>query len=175
MNIRLDNIEKFSTPYDESIIQRFFTDEDNITPSPEHEDQIIYFTGNAAKFLWNLEMKLGLSTTSKHFNSISTFNTAGKSSAEIKKYLFNLSIPFDHWVFIIEQPDTCFKLTWKMVIKYFSGLFLTDQIIWDNSFNWRLEYYHDGVFTFARGIIHNVNDEGEKLAIAVKEMNNRKY
>ena len=52
------------------------------------------------------------------------------------------------------QPNFGFLLTWKMVIKYSHNLFSgCDQSVWDKTLNWRLEYHHDGLFTYGKDYI----------------------
>jgi hypothetical protein len=73
----------------------------------------------------------------------------------IRKYLFDLGIPFSQKVLIAQQPQTGFILTWKMAIKYSHNLFRQDQVVHDRTNNWMLEYHHDGVFTFGSDLIYD--------------------
>jgi hypothetical protein len=164
MNISLENIEEFNVPLDDYIANWIFTDESEQRASIEHEDQIFPLTKEASNFLWNYEMKLG-----SEFSDQKT----------IKKYLFKLGIPFDKKVYIAQQPDTAFVLTWKMVIKYSHNLFFAnDQTVWNKTLNWKLEFHHDGEFTFGKDLIYDGQIEmiknKEKLEEALKEMEERK-
>src|SRR5688572_16600528 len=99
-------------------------------------------------------MQRPTSCSTKYFKTISTFDASTKDQKTIKAYLFDLGIPFSQKVLIAMQPDTGFVLTWKMVIKYSHNLFFAhDQIVWDRSNNWMLEFHHDGLYTFGRDLI----------------------
>ena len=170
MKIDLKNIKNYSLPLCDLEIQRFFTDENEQTPSIVHKDQIFMFKNNASKFLWDLEHNvLGFEATSKFYKHVSQFDSNDKSISEIKKYLYNLEIPFSNYVFFAEQPHLGFMLTWKMTIKYCKGIFWTDdQQIWDKTFNWKLEYNH-GIFTFGRDLIYKSNEEIERKLLEISE------
>ena len=175
MNIDLNNIVQFAVPLDSGLIVDFFTDENGSTPSAEHSDQILVFKNEASKFLWDFEHKsTGLEVKRKFFKTITYYNSNSKSTAEIKKYLYNLEIPFSNWVFIAEQPHLGFMLTWKMVIKYCAGIFWDDyQQIWDKTLNWKLEYNH-GQFAFGKNLIYHSDEEAEKTLLAIAQMKKRK-
>jgi hypothetical protein len=93
--------------------------------------------------------------------------------------LYNLGIPFGQKVFISQNPDIGFVLTWKMVIKYSHRLFwANDQTVWDKTMNWKLEFHHDGEFTFGKDLIYDgqieMHKNKEMLQTALKEMEERK-
>lgn len=176
MKLSLDNIKDFAVPLDLSIIGQFFTDEDNLIPTDEHKDQIFLFKKDASRFLWDFEHKvLGIEANPEFYKTVSTYDSNNKERAEIKKYLYNLEIPFKNWVFIAEQPYLGFLLTWKMVVKYSSGIFNEDQTVWDKTLNWKLEYHHDGIFTFGKDLIYSATSEGDKISTYLAEMKNRQY
>lgn len=163
MNVSLDNIEEFKVPLDNYISNWIFTDEDDQLASKEHQDQIFPLTKEAANFLWDYEMKLGIESSDKYYKTVTTFNSEFSDHQTIKKYLFNLGIPFSHKVFIAQQPDTAFVLTWKMVIKYSHRLFwANDQTVWDKTLNWKLEFHHNGEFTFGKDLIYDGQLEIQK-------------
>jgi len=179
MKISLENIEEFNLPFADYIANWIFTDENEELASQEHQDQIFPLTKEAANFLWDYEMKVGIETSEKYFRSVSTFNSEFSDQQKIKKYLYNLGIPFDQKTFIAQQPDTAFVLTWKMVIKYSHNLFFAhDQSVWDKTLNWKLEFHHDGEFTFGKNLIYDgqleMQKNKEKLETALKEMEERK-
>jgi len=179
MTLSLDNIEEFKVPWDNYISKWIFTDEDDQLASKEHQDQIFPLTKEAANFLWDYEMKLGIESSDKFYKTVTTFNSEFSVHQTIKKYLYNLGIPFSHKVFIAQQPDTAFVLTWKMLIKYAHNLFFAnDQSVWDKTLNWKLEFHHDGEFTFGKDLIYDGQIEilknKEKFETALKEMEERK-
>ncbi len=179
MDITLDNLEQFSVPLDDYFAKWIFTDENEKPASDEHKEQIFPLTEDAAKFLWDFDMQLGIDCTEKYFKTITTFDCSLSDHDTIKKYLYNLGIPFSQKVFIAMQPDTGFVLTWKMVIKYSRNLFSThDQVVRDRTFDWSLEFHHDCLFTFGKGNIFDGQEEmqrnKDKVDIALKEMEERK-
>jgi hypothetical protein len=179
MTISLDNLEEFKVPLDNYISKWIFTDENDQLATKEHQDQIFPLTKEAANFLWDYEMKLDIGSSEKFYKTVTRFNSEFSDQKTIKKYLYNLGIPFSHKVFIAEQPDTAFVLTWKMVIKYSHRLFWAyDQTVWDKTLNWKLEFHHDGEFTFGKDLIYDGQLEmlknKEQLETALKEMEERK-
>lgn len=179
MTISLDNIEEFKVHLDDYISKWIFTDENDHLASKEHQDQIFPLTKEAANFLWDYEMKLGIESSDMYYKTVTTFNSEFSDQQTIKKYLYNLGIPFSHKVYIAQQPDTAFVLTWKMVIKYSHRLFwANDQAVWDKTLNWKLEFQHDGEFTFGKDLIYDGQLEMQKnklkLETALKEMEERK-
>jgi hypothetical protein len=161
--MELENIEEYSVPLDEYISKWFFEDEDEALASEEHKDQIFPLTKDAANFLWELEMNSPIYCSTKFFKTLTKFDSQFSEKKAIKKFLYNIGIPFNHKVYISHQPDTGFVLTWKMVIKYSHNLFgPNDQIVSDKSMNWKLEYHHDGEFTFGNDLIFNFEDKALK-------------
>lgn len=154
--ISLDNLELFAVPLDNYIAKWIFEDEDGVPASAEHKDQIFVLNNEAAELLWHYEMQTPILCTTKYFKEINTFDISGQEQQSIKKYLFNLGIPFEIKVLIAMQPHIAFVLTWKMVIKYSHNLFFAhDQVVRDKTHNWMLEFHHDGVFTFGRDLIYD--------------------
>jgi hypothetical protein len=179
MNISLDNIEQFSVPLENYIANWIFKDESGKFTIPEHKDQIVALTKEAANFLWNYEMNLGISCTDKFFKTISKFDSSTSDQQIIKKYLYNLGIPFSQKVIISMQPEFGFILTWKMVIKYSQNLFFAhDLFVHDKTLNWGLEFSHDDLFTYGKDFIYDgqqvMTDNVEKLNKALQEMEQRK-
>ena len=179
MNISLENIEGFKVLLDNYVSKWIFTDENDQLASLEHQDQIFPLTKEAANFLWEYENKIGTRCSETHFKTVKTFDSEFSDQQTIKKYLYILGIPFDQKTFVAQQPDTAFMLTWKMVIKYAHNLFLgNDQTVWDKTLNWKLEFHHDGAFTFGKGLIYDgqieIQENKEKLENALTEMEDRK-
>ncbi|MBO6185107.1 MAG: hypothetical protein J6O88_10565 [Chryseobacterium sp.] len=179
MKITLDDIEQFSVPLEDYVSNWIFMDENDKLAPAEHQDQIFALTKEAANFLWDFDMQLGIDCSEKYFKVITIFESGTAKTAEIKKFLYNLGIPFSHKVFIAMQPDTGFVLTWKMVIKYSHNLFFGyDQVVRDRTLNWALQFDHDDIFTFGKDIIFDAAKEKqkniEKIDNALKEMAERK-
>lgn len=179
MTISLDNIEEFKIPLENYSAIGIFKDENGNLAGKEHQDQISPLNPNAAKFLWDYEMKLGIKSTEKYYKNVSKFKTEFIDQEKIKKYLYNLGIPFDQKVFIVTQPEIAVVLTWKMLIKYAHNLFYAyDQTVWDKSLNWKLTFDDKGEFTFGKDLIYDGQLElmknREKLESTLKEMEERK-
>jgi len=179
MQLGLDTIEHYYLPIEESICNWIFKDEHGKEPTEEHKDQIKALNREASLFLWNFESNSRIECSRQHFKSVSTFNQATAGKPAIKKYLYQLGIPFRQKVMIAFQPERGFVLTWKMVIKYAHRLFWAhDQTVWDKTMNWKLEYHHDGEFTFGKDLIYDgqqvMLDNRLMLEQALKEMEERK-
>ncbi len=179
MQITLDNLEQFSVPLEDYIAKWVFTDENEELASTEHKDQIFPLIENAAKYLWNYDQQLGIDCTEKYFKTVTTFDSRVADQEAIKKYLYNLGIPFSQKVYISIQPQFGFVLTWKMVIKYAHNLFSAyDLIVRDRTLNWALQFHHDDLFTFGKDLIFDSQMEmhvnNENLRIALKEREERK-
>jgi hypothetical protein len=168
VKMTLDNLELFAVPLENYIAKWIFKDQDGVPASPEHSDQIFALSNDAAEFLWKHETQLHVACTEKYFKNIATFDSNGKDQKAIKKYLFDLGVPFSQKVFIAMQPHIGFVLTWKMAIKYSHNIFRYDQRIYDKSSNWMLEYHHDGVFKFGRDFIF----DGEAETLRNKQVIN---
>ena len=118
----------------------------------------------------DFEHKIGIKCSPKFYNNITTFISDKTTPREIKKFLYNLGIPFSQKVFISVQPYCGFSLTWKMVIKYSNSLFNDYQQVWDKTLNWKLECNDYGEFIFGKGLVYNSFDEATKIEIAIREM-----
>ena len=178
MNITFENIEQFNIPLNECVTNWIFTDDNGELPPIEHQDQITALNKEASNFLWKYEADLHIEPL-KYYKNIRTFDGDFSDNKLIKKYLYNLGIPFDQKVFISFQPDWGYILTWKMVIKYSNKLFFAHDVsVMDFSHSWYLEFNHNDVFTFAKDYIYDyeleMRTEQEKLKIILEEIEKRK-
>lgn len=119
----ITDLENYSVPLEASIYNWYFLDDAKQLPSQEYQDQFFSLTKEAANFLWDYERKLSIECSAKFFKTVEVYDCRWDNNQVIKKYLYNLGIPFDQKVFISMQPDTGFVLTWKMVIKYSDKIF----------------------------------------------------
>ncbi|MFK7773949.1 MAG: hypothetical protein AB8F94_17490 [Saprospiraceae bacterium] len=166
--ISINNLEFQAIELEDHRMKWLFEFEEGIPPSKEHRDQIWALNKKAAKYLWDYEgkMRIGIfyPEIGKYFKNVIEYEDKERKEKELKKWLFNLGIPFKHKVFISFQPDSGFILTWKMVIKYCSKLFFAyDLILFDKSLNWGLFYHHDELFHFGKNRIYNAEIEGQKI------------
>lgn len=159
--ITLENIEQFSVPLAECPMKWMFEDNDGELPSAEFTDQIIPLNHDASRFLWNFMMNQRvLGADNGFFKENEEYVSGGKSTEEIKKWLYNRQIPFGNKIFWSNQPGSGFVLTWKMVIKFTEDLFFAqDQILWDKTLNWVLLYDHNEAFSFHRHRLYDIDME----------------
>ena len=142
----------------------------------EHKDQIHFINEEGKAFLSNLYKSAkigfvyGMNKKERHpfnrayFNIIEKFEGDWNNDKEIKKWLYNRGIPFSKYVIIAsDRSGNPVMLTWKMVIKYWKGIFWEDDItISDTSFEWCLFYYHESEFYFAKDVILDREEEANK-------------
>ena len=139
--------------------------------SAEHKDQIHFLNKEGTRFLNDL---LDTTKMTKHlpyhpfkdyFGKIDTFEITNNCEKDIKKWLYGKEIPFSKYVYIdSERSGQSVMLTWKMVIKYWKGLFFSEDIfIFDSSLEWAMFYYHENELYFGTDIIYNVREEERKL------------
>lgn len=165
--ITLDNVGDSCVPLESHPLKWKFEDEDGFV-SEAFKDQIFPLEQEAARFLWNFEStqrQLGnIAKMHLHYKETTEFYCGASSNQEVKKWLYNLGIPFDQKVFWIDQPQWGFILTWKMIINYSDDLFFgSDTVIWDRTLNWCLNYDHNDTFYFGRNRIDNADIRSEEI------------
>lgn len=153
--------------FEKSIIQ-YWTDEFpevwSFLLSPEkarkiptgHKDQIHFLnekgTNLISEFLDSSKMTQGFpfEPFKNYFKKVDKFGITENRQNEIKKWLYSKGIPFSKYVFIdSDRSGQSVMLTWKMVIKYWEGIFFVDDlIIFDGSLEWGLFYYHEDEIYF---------------------------
>lgn len=166
--ITLDNIEEFSIPLREHPLKWRFEGENDKLPSQEFMDQITPLLPAAARYLWKFESTqryLGDKfIDSKYFKYREEFVTVGKTTEEVKKWLYQRGIPFDQKVFYVTQPEWGFVLTWKMIIKFWEEIFFgSDEVIWDRTLNWVLVHDHNDVFYFGKDRLFNSRQHSDQM------------
>ena len=166
--IILEELELQTIQLEKHPMKWLFEIKEGCPPSEEHKDQIFALNKKAANYLWEYEGKTRIGKfypeINKYFKDIKEYTDRERKEKELKKWFFNLEIPFKTKVFISFQPDSGFVLTWKMVIKYCSKLFWAhDLIVFDKSLNWGLFYHHDELFHFGKNRIYNAEIEGQKI------------
>ena len=148
-------------------------EEANAIPN-EHKDQIHFLnnegTDLVSELLFGSNM-LGSNEEEKwnpfnknYFNDIKKTFVYEGSEIAIKKWLYELGISFDRYVIVNgDVTGSSILMTWKMVIKYSAGLFFAhDIVIFDESLNWCLFYYHRDELYFGYNKIYNKELEYEK-------------
>ena len=173
MNVLEENLAEYKTDFPKSW-SFLWSPEEAEKISEEHKDQIHFLnkkgTEIVKEYLKSSKM-LGYSTgtdwspfTKGYFKSESKFQVYENCDSEIKKWLYNLGIPFDKYVFVdSDNSGQAIMLTWKMVIKYWEGMFFaTDLVIFDGSLNWALFYYHESQLFFGKDNVFDQEAEFEK-------------
>lgn len=173
--ITLENLEGFSVPIETHPLKWMFEDDNGFLPE-EHKDQIIPLNPNAAKFLWDFEgtqRQLGnIAKMEQYYKKTKELKSGRLTAQEVKKWLFNLGIPFGQKVFWSHQPEWGFVLTWKIIVKYSDEIFVgNDVVIWDRSLNWCLIHHHDDAFHFGSDRVENATVRGEEIFQNKKRMN----
>ncbi len=162
-----DNIHLDSIPLAEHESAWRFTDENGNLPPAEHLDQIFPLKIEAAIILSDLETAFRLNShfynPETYFKHTEKFIIQSNNEKELKKWLFNRGIPFSNLVFLVYSRTEAVALTWKMILKYWDGVFLHDTMIWDRTVNWCLFYDHNDVITFGRDRIYNGEAEQMKI------------
>ena len=127
----------------------------------EHKDQIHFLKKKGTElineYLYRSNMTKGLpfQPFQNHFKIIEMFRVSQNCDKEIKKWLYSKGIPFSKFVYVdSERSGQSVMLTWKMVVKYWEGMFFAhDLVIFDSSLTWGLFYYHDDRLYFGSGLI----------------------
>lgn len=168
--ITFNNIKSYSTEFPKS--RSFLWVVENVEElSQEHKDQIFFLNEEASAFIRNYinnsKMYTGPSWkpfNDKYFKTIEAFEVTENCESEIKKWLYSKPIPFEKMVYVYGDPSGQeIALTWKMVIKYWEGLFFADDlIIFDESLNWGLFYFHEDRLFFGSDKIYDKEFEYEK-------------
>lgn len=177
--INFENIKTYSTDFPKTWNFLWSPEEASEIPK-EHKDQIFFLNKEASSFLRNyiksskmISGPLWQPFNENYFNTIREFEVTENCEKEIKKWLYNKTISFDKLVFIdSERSGQSVALTWKMIIKYWEGLFFADDlIIFDETLNWGLFYFHEEILYFGNEKIYDKNLEYEKT----KEINELKH
>ena len=173
MNVLEENIAEFNTDFPKSW-SFLWSPEEAEKISEEHKDQIHFLNKEGTEIVKNYlnsskMLGYGIGTdlspfTKDYFKTESKFQVYENCDSEIKKWLYNLGIPFDKYVFVdSDSSGQSIMLTWKMVIKYWEGMFFnTDLIIFDGSLNWALFYYHESQLFFGKDNTFDKEAEFEK-------------
>ncbi|WP_221392919.1 hypothetical protein [Dyadobacter sp. NIV53] len=168
--IDFDNIKTYSTDFPTTWSFLWSTEEAREIPQ-EHKDQIFFLNNEASEFVKNYIDSSKMITgpvwkpfNERYFKTIQEFEVTENCENEIKKWLYNKHIPFDKYILIYgERGGQSVTLTWKMVIKYWKGLFFADDlIIFDETLNWGLFYFHEDRLYYGTDKIYDKEFESEK-------------
>jgi hypothetical protein len=164
------NIKTYSTQFPNNWSFLWSPEEAN-SISQEHKDQIFFLNDEASEFIGNYIESSKMITgpvwkpfNERYFKIIEEFDVTENCEKEIKKWLHNKAIPFDKIVYIEgDRSGQSIALTWKMVIKYWEGLFFSDDIIiFDETLNWGLFYFHEDKLFFGNEKIYDKEFEYQK-------------
>jgi len=177
--INFENIKTYSAEFPEAWSFLWSPEEASKIPQ-EHKDQIFFLNNEASEFVENYINSSKIITgplwkpfNEKYFETIEEFEVTEDCEHEIKKWLYSKPIPFNKFVFIYsDRSGQSVTLTWKMVIKYWEGIFFADDlIIFDETLNWGLFYFHEDRIYFGSDKIYDKEFEYEKT----RELNELKH
>lgn len=169
--ISLDHIKTYATDFPATQYSFLGSPEEARNIPPEHKDQIYFLNDEATRFISDyldssrmLTGPLWKPFNERYFKTIDEFELTTGCEAALKKWLHHKPIPFDHFVFMLSNfSDQAVMLTWKMVIKYHEYLFYAhDLILFDQSLNWGLFYFHEDFLYFGNDKIYDKTFEEEK-------------
>lgn len=111
-----------------------------------------------------------------YFSRIERRQIEEVDNLDVKKWLYNRGIPFDRWVFADNnRSGQGVMLTWKMVIKYWEGLFYSDDVlISDSTLEWGLYYFHHDVLFFGDKVNYD-RAKAEELELIKAEFLRKAY
>lgn len=121
-----------------------------------HLSQIKPLDKDAANFLTNYisdtDLHADVPFKKKYFRTIdkAKIHRSGNTQ-EIKKWLYQRGLPFDRNVFLSWDKDTAMIVPWKILIKYYDGIFYSgcdDLTVFDESLQWALLFYHEDEIYF---------------------------
>ncbi|AFL83640.1 hypothetical protein Belba_0998 [Belliella baltica DSM 15883] len=169
--INFENIKTFSSEIPDTYGFLWTPEEVEKLPQ-EHKDQIYFLNEDAGQFLKNYISSSKMATgpswkpfNDKYFNTIEEFQVNENSDDEIKKWLYNKPIRFDKFVYLQNESNGHFAtLTWKMIIKYWKDFFFADDLlIFDETLNWGLYYFHENNLFFATDKIYDKEFEYQRI------------
>lgn len=175
--LNIENIKYYATDYPESWTFLGAAEEAHKLPE-EHKDQIHFLNEEASTFLRNYIKSSKMCNgplwepfNAQYFKTVEEFQLNEDNDKDLKKWLYHKGIPFDKFVFVdSDRSGQALALTWKMLIKYWEGLFFADDlIVFDESLNWGLFYFHEDRIYFGHDKIYDQNLEYEKT-IALEKL-----
>lgn len=144
------------------------------------KDQIVFLDKQATDYLLDLAHTSRLITSGgwdpfkDNFRSVETFNRfscTDESRQLLKKWLYHRGIRFSNQVFVLQNNDNAILTTWKMILRYSPVIFPGDDVmIFDQTLNWCLFYYHEDMMFFGRDKIYDPSQDDQKM----QELNERK-
>lgn len=126
--------------------------------SNEFKDQIKFLDKEASDFLYKYFEASRFHTgprwepfEKKNFKYVDKISL-DDDGQKIKKWLYNRGIEFAKWVYVLPNYGNApLMMTWKMVIKNCESLFFGDDVvIFDESNQWCLSYWHEDEMFFGK-------------------------
>jgi hypothetical protein len=153
MNADFSNIYEHIIPLDIFRLKQRFTDEMYGKLPDQHLEQLKPLDTKASNFLWNFisDTRLHQDTPFRKdfFRTIDKAKITNENHKEIKKWLYQRGLPFDHNVFLSWQPKDAMIVPWKILIKYFDHFYASDDLtVIDQSLTWALLFYHEDEIYF---------------------------
>jgi hypothetical protein len=178
--IDLENIKDFSIPRPNG--WTIFGNAAQFDALPEAtKDQVFFLNKEASQYLLDYAHTVQLITgggwdpfAKGNFKTVETFDkfySDEESRQALKKWLYHRGIPFGNFVFLLQSTEDAILTTWKMILRYSPFIFPGDDLmIFDQTLNWCLFYYHDDKLFFGKDNVYDPSDDEKKM----EELNERK-
>lgn len=135
-----------------------------------HQDQIFFLNEEASQFVRAYLDASHMVTwrawepfNPRYFSAVQSISLEDEA-LDVKKWLYEKPIPFAKRVYLCGgSHDPAAALTWKMVIHYWTRIFRgSDLVIFDETLNWCLFYFHEDHLFFGAGKVYDPDYEAEK-------------
>lgn len=180
--IDLSTIRNYTMPRPDGVT--FFGNAQHFDALPEtHKEQILFLNKTAREYLIRFSGPSANLVTGHSWDPFvkGNFKTVEECPVLydlpeghqlLKKWLFHRGIAFKTWVFVLfEGFDDPMMMTWKMLVKYSDLIFFgEDVMVFDNSLNWCLFYYHENQLFFGKDNMYDPTENDEMM----KALNERK-
>ena len=140
-----------------------------------HREQILFLNQAAGEYIFEFSRDAHLTTgglwdpfAKGNFKSVEEFDQFSRSPASkqlLKKWLYNRGIAFSTWVYVlVNGNEPPMMMTWKMLIKYSDSLFLLDDVmVFDNTLNWCLVFFHHDRLFFGKDNIYDSKEDFQRM------------
>lgn len=168
--IDFDDLGNHIIPMESFGLKWRFTEENYDVLPENHIDQMKPLDADAAKFLWDYTMSVGLHDNipfkKDFFRTIDKAKVTLENQKKVKKWLYHRGIPFDKAVYLSWQPDDAMIVPWKIFIKYFDSFYYSgadDLTIIDGTLQWALLFYHEDEIYFGTNKDYKAGKKFEDL------------
>lgn len=135
-----------------------------------HKDQIFFLDAEASAYVRAYLDSAHMVTwrawepfNPRYFDTVQAISL-DDDRIDVPKWLYEKPIPFSKQVYLCASlQEAAVALTWKMVIKYWTGICRgSDVVIFDESLNWCLFYFHEDHLFWGSDKVYDPDYEAEK-------------